>query len=148
MDFSLSEAAKKRKETMRFVAEHVMRPISRQYDEQEHEDPWEFFNTMWEASKGNREATKIGSSGDGKAKKGSEASEGTLLACIQIEELAWGDAGLYLSIPNPALGRGHTRAAGAVPQALLRRQAALGCDGDHRASLRLGLEAGGNHRAP
>jgi len=39
MDFSLSEAAKKRKETMRFVAEHLMRPISRQFDEQEHENP-------------------------------------------------------------------------------------------------------------
>ena len=113
MDFSLSDAAKKRKETMRFVAEHLMRPISRQFDEQEHENPWEFFNTMWEASKGNREATKIGSSGDGK--KG-ESSEGTLLACIQIEELAWGDAGLYLSIPNPALGGAAVNAAGTPEQ--------------------------------
>ena len=117
MDFSLSDAAKKRKETMRFVAEHLMRPISRQFDEQEHENPWEFFNTMWEASKTNREATKIGSSGNGKkAEKNSEASEGTLLACIQIEELAWGDAGLYLSIPNPGLGGAAVNAAGTPEQ--------------------------------
>ena len=53
-----------RPETMRFVAEHLMRPISRQYDEAEHENPMEFFNTMWEASRGNRESTKL--TGDGK----------------------------------------------------------------------------------
>jgi acyl-CoA dehydrogenase len=112
MDFSLSDAAKKRQETMRFVAEQLMRPISREYDEAEHENPMEFFNTMWEASRGNREATKIG--GDGK--KGDAPSEGTLLACIQIEELAFGDAGLYLSIPNPGLGGAAINAAGTREQ--------------------------------
>jgi len=35
--------------------EHLMRPISREYDEKEHENPMEFFNTMWEASRGNRD---------------------------------------------------------------------------------------------
>jgi acyl-CoA dehydrogenase len=113
MDFSLSEAAKKRKETMRFVAEHLMRPISREYDEKEHENPVEFFNTMWEASRGNRESTKL--TGDG-SKKNGEPSESTLLACIQIEELAWGDAGLYLSIPNPGLGGAAINAAGTPDQ--------------------------------
>jgi acyl-CoA dehydrogenase len=112
MDFSLSEAAKTRQETMRFVAEQLMRPISREYDEAEHENPTEFFNTMWEASRGNREATKI--SGDGK--KSDKPSEGTLLACIQIEELAYGDAGLYLSIPNPGLGGAAINAAGTADQ--------------------------------
>ena len=25
-----------------------MRPISREYDEQEHEKPWDFLNMMWQ----------------------------------------------------------------------------------------------------
>jgi acyl-CoA dehydrogenase len=114
MDFSFSEAAVKRRDTMRMAAEHLMRPIARQFDEEEHTEPWDFFNTMWEASKQNREATKLGSSG----KKGSngKVNESTLLACIQIEELAWGDAGLYLSIPNPGLGGAAVNAAGTSEQ--------------------------------
>ncbi len=112
MDFSLSEAAKARRNMMRMVAEGMMRPISRQYDEQEHTEPWDFFNTMWEASRANQEAASIGEDGD--KKKG--PSERTLLTAIQIEELAWGDAGLYLSIPNPGLGGAAINAVGTPDQ--------------------------------
>ena len=101
MDFSLSDAARSRISMSRMAAEGLMRPIARQFDEEEHTDPWEFFNTMWEFSRGNRDATSLG--GNSKKEKGGR-NEGTLLACMQIEELAWGDAGLYLSIPNPGLG--------------------------------------------
>ena len=101
MDFSLSEAARKRKELMHLAAETLMRPIARQFDEAEHTEPWDFFNTMWEASRQNRDAASM--TGDGTGDRQTR-SENTLLAAIQIEELAWGDAGLYLSIPNPGLG--------------------------------------------
>jgi len=115
MDFSLSEAAKNRRTMMRMVAEGVMRPLSRQFDEEEHTEPWEFFNTMWMASRGNREATSIGgdSKRDGDDK---QARENTLLAAIQIEELSWGDAGLYLAIPNPGLGGAAVNAVGTPEQ--------------------------------
>ncbi len=112
MDFSLSEAAKQRIETTRMASEGLMRPISRQYDEEEHTDPWDFFNTMWEFSKGNRKATTMGGRTEGE--KG--PSENTLLACVQIEELAWGDAGLYLCIPNPGLGGAAVQAVGTPEQ--------------------------------
>jgi acyl-CoA dehydrogenase len=42
--------------------------------------------------------------------------ENTLLAAIQIEELSWGDAGLYLSIPNPGLGGAAVNAVGTPEQ--------------------------------
>ena len=113
MDFSLSDAARSRIGMSRMAAEGLMRPISRQFDEEEHTDPWEFFNTMWEFSRSNRDATSM--SGDGK-KKAKGQSEGTLLACMQIEELAWGDAGLYLSIPNPGLGGAAVQAVGTPEQ--------------------------------
>jgi acyl-CoA dehydrogenase len=111
MDFTLSKAAQSRIAMSRMAAEGLMRPISRQFDEDEHTDPWEFFNTMWEASKANKDATSLGGR---KGEKGQ--SENTLLACIQIEELAWGDAGLYLSIPNPGLGGAAVSAVGTPEQ--------------------------------
>jgi acyl-CoA dehydrogenase len=113
MDFSLSEAAKKRIETMHMAAEFLMRPISRQFDEEEHTDPWDFFNAMWDASKSNQSATSLGGS---KEQGDTGPNERTLLACMQIEELAWGDAGLYLSIPNPGLGGAAVQAVGTKEQ--------------------------------
>ena len=32
------------------LAEQAMRPISREYDEREHEKPWDFLKMMWTAS--------------------------------------------------------------------------------------------------
>ena len=122
MDFSLSEAATTRAQMIRMVAEGLMRPISRQYDEEEHTEPWEFFNTMWEASRSNRdtasmtgespEAADAKTGGDDKRKP----RENTLLAAVQIEELSWGDAGLYLSVPNPGLGGAAVNAVGTPEQ--------------------------------
>jgi acyl-CoA dehydrogenase len=115
MDFSLSEAAQQRVMMMHMVAEGMMRPIARQYDEEEHTDPWDFFNAMWEMSKANRGESNI-TGGDSKKDKSAGPREATLLACMQIEELAWGDAGLYLSIPNPGLGGAAVQAAGTPEQ--------------------------------
>lgn len=112
MDFSLSKAAEQRIAMSRMVAEGLMRPIARQYDEEEHSDPWDFFETMWETSKANRDATSMGGGRNGDR----GPSENTLLACMQIEELAWGDAGLYLSIPNPGLGGAAVQAVGTPEQ--------------------------------
>jgi acyl-CoA dehydrogenase len=113
MDFSLSETALQRRELLHAVAENMMRPISREFDENEHSDAWDFFNTMWEFSSASPEDAQI--SGNVKNKK-KGPSERTLIAAIQIEELSWGDAGLYLSIPNPALGGAAVNAAGTPEQ--------------------------------
>jgi len=112
MDFSLSDAAIKRREMMKMAAEHLMRPASRQFDEEEHTEPWDFFNAMWEATKSNAGAASM----TGEGEKQSGPSERTLIAAVQIEELAWGDAGLYLSIPNPGLGGAAVNAVGTPEQ--------------------------------
>ncbi len=122
MNFKLSEAATQRRDIMRMAAEGLMRPIARQYDEEEHTDAWDFFNAMWEASKSNRDAASM--TGEGNADKKEKSSgetkrkrrENTLMSAVQIEELAWGDAGLYLSIPNPGLGGAAVSAAGTPEQ--------------------------------
>ena len=112
MDFTLSDKAQERKAIMQMAAEALMRPIARQYDEEEHTEPWDFFNAMWDASRENTEAATMG----GKTEKKAGPSERNLIAAVQIEELSWGDAGLYLSIPNPGLGGAAVTAVGTADQ--------------------------------
>ena len=103
IDFELSEGVQNTQRMVHAVAEQMMRPIAREYDEREHEKPWDFLRTMWQVS----HANPIGGSGD-RRKDG--PSERNLAMCVSIEELSWGDAGLYLSIPNAGLGGGRTDA--------------------------------------
>src|SRR5215468_5037525 len=115
IDFELSDSTGNARKMTHMVAEQMMRPISRHCDEHEHEKPWDFINTMWSVSKS---TSMTGSSTDGKDKEAKRAaSEGrTLAMVIAVEELCWGDVGLYLSIPNPGLGGAAVAAAGTAEQ--------------------------------
>jgi acyl-CoA dehydrogenase len=95
------------------VAENAMRPIAREYDEREHEKPWDFLNMMWQAS---QSANPVTFGGDGNKAPSGRRSLRNLQTVVTIEELAWGDAGLYLSIPNPGLGGAAIAAAGTPEQ--------------------------------
>ena len=119
IDFSLSPAIEKNRDMIHAVADGTMRPISREYDEREHEKPTEWLNMMWGASK------NMISFGDSKQKKEANgkaeaverhSSERTVRSAVLIEELSWGDVGLYLSIPHPALGGAAVAAAGTPEQ--------------------------------
>src|SRR6059036_2948353 len=110
IDFELSEGIQTQRQMVHAVAEQAMRPIAREYDEREHEKPWDFLNMMWQVSHGNPIAA-----GEEK-KKGEGPSERNLGMCVSIEELSWGDAGLYLSIPNAGLGGAAVAAAGTPEQ--------------------------------
>jgi acyl-CoA dehydrogenase len=114
IDFELSETTKGVQQMVHAAAEQMMRPISREYDEREHEKPWDFLNAMWGASRG------VSMSGGDAPKDGQPKprgpSEGTLRAVVTTEELCWGDVGLYLSIPNSGLGGAAVAAAGTPEQ--------------------------------
>jgi acyl-CoA dehydrogenase len=89
-----------------------MRPISREFDEHEHEKPWPFYEAMWSAAQ---------NLGPGSTSEGSSKSDGAvklrnLYTCLSTEELCWGDAGLFLSLPNPGLGGAAVAAAGTPEQ--------------------------------
>src|SRR5256712_2880007 len=109
IDFELSEGIQTQRQMVHAVAEQAMRPIAREYDEREHEKPWDFLNMMWQVSSGNRIS-------GGERKPREERSERNLAMCVSIEELSWGDAGLYLSIPNTGLGGAAVAAAGTPEQ--------------------------------
>src|SRR5438034_10165590 len=99
IDFELSEAIQTQRQMVHAVAEHAMRPIAREYDEREHEKPWDFINMMWQLSK----ASGIGPGKEGVKEKAADPVR-NLRTVVAVEELSWGDAGLYLSIPGPGLG--------------------------------------------
>jgi len=113
IDFELQPEIVNAKNMIHMVAETAMRPISREYDEREHEKPWDFLNMMWSASQASNPVTF---GGEGKAKKEPAPSFRNLQSAVTIEELSWGDAGLYLSIPNPGLGGAAVAAAGTPEQ--------------------------------
>src|SRR2546428_13749643 len=108
IDFELSEGVQNMQRMVHAVAEQMMRPIAREYDEREHEKPWDFLRTMWQVS----HANPIGGSGD---RREDGPPERNPALCVSIEELSWGDAGLYLSIPKARLG-GAAAAAAGTPQ--------------------------------
>jgi len=113
IDFELQPEIVNAKNMIHMLAEGAMRPISREYDEREHEKPWDFLNMMWTASQTTNPVTF---GGDGKKKEKAVPSFRNLQSAVTIEELSWGDAGLYLSIPNPGLGGAAVAAAGTPEQ--------------------------------
>ena len=113
IDFELSPEIQRNKDMVHMVAEQAMRPISREYEEREHEKPSDFLEMMWQASRN----SPVSFGGDGKrTKEKKEPSTRHLISVVTIEELSWGDAGLYLSIPNAGLGGAAVSAAGTPEQ--------------------------------
>lgn len=119
IDFSLSPGIRKNRDRMHAVAKDTMRPISRRYDEEEHTKPTEWLNAMWAASK-----NMVSFSEDKPKETESQSSvptdprqpERNVRSAVLVEELSWGDVGLYLSIPHPGLGGAAVAAAGTPEQ--------------------------------
>jgi acyl-CoA dehydrogenase len=94
------------KEHYNRVARERMRPISRKYDEHEHELPAEWVDWYW--AEGRKRPPG--------AEEWGEETDGMIQVCVQAEELCWGDAALYLRMPTPALGGSAVAAAGTPEQ--------------------------------
>jgi acyl-CoA dehydrogenase len=100
------------------VAENMMRPHSRYFDEHEHEIPWDYINFMHMAMR----ATGAGSLApkERKPKEGKEVKKhppiGYQSLAFMLEMLSWGDVGLYLVTPGGGLGAAAVEAAGTPEQ--------------------------------
>ena len=113
IDFELEPQVVSRLQMYHAVAENMMRPISREYDEREHEDPYQFFETMWQAQSLNDVGPAARSAG---AEPQAGPSLRNLNTVITTEELCWGDVGLFLATPNSGLGGAAVMAAGTPEQ--------------------------------
>ena len=112
IDYELSPDIAATREQLHMVAEHAMRPIARDFDEREHEKPWDFINMMWQLSKN----SGIGPGASKDKKEQSVDAERYLRIVVAVEELSWGDAGLYLAMPGPGLGGAAVMAVGTPDQ--------------------------------
>jgi acyl-CoA dehydrogenase len=101
IDFELSEDIQNSKNMVHMLAENMMRPVARKFDEEEHgEKPWDFINLMWENSK-KRSLARLEPEEKPKEKsKDDKPAENSILFANLIEELSWGDCGIYLNGPG------------------------------------------------
>jgi acyl-CoA dehydrogenase len=115
ISFEMPESIRKSNVMLQSVAENMMRPVSRHFDEEEHAIPWDYINFMHEAMK----AMGAGSLAPDGGERG-ERKEGPRLGyqrlAFMIENLSWGDAGLYLCTPGGGLGAAAVEAAGTPEQ--------------------------------
>lgn len=112
ISFEMPDAIRKTNAMMQSVAENMMRPVSRRFDEEEHAIPWDYINFMHEAMKA-MGAGSLAPDGDGR-KEGPRLGYQRL--AFMIECLSWGDAGLYLCTPGGGLGAAAVEAAGTPEQ--------------------------------
>jgi len=86
------------------MAREQMRPIAREADAREHELPTQWIDYFWKHGRKGPDADF------------SAPGDGFVQVCVQVEELCWGDAGLYLRMPTAALGGAAVAAAGTPEQ--------------------------------
>ena len=103
------------------VADNMMRPVSREMDENEHAIPYGYIEFMHTAMKA-MGAVSAGSLAVGDEKKNDDpnkpkrASIAYQVLANQLEMLSWGDVGMYLITPGGGLGAAAVQAAGSPEQ--------------------------------
>lgn len=121
ISFDIPENIQNQLTMTKMVAEQVMRPVSRQLDENEHERPTDFINMMWPIVRENNKAqmekaAARRANGEVATKVKTGPSTRILRLITLVEMLSWGDAGQYLCIPGGSLGGFAVDAAGTPEQ--------------------------------
>jgi acyl-CoA dehydrogenase len=115
IDFEPPKPLVQTKNVVKTVAENMMRPVSRQFDENEHTIPWDYINFMHTATKA-MGGTSMTPDDEKKEKKKDRPSLGYQRLMVMVEMLSWGDAGIYLCTPGGMLGSAAVAAAGTSEQ--------------------------------
>ena len=123
IDFSLSPKLEQQNMQMQMLAQGLMRPYSRDLDENEHEKPWDFINATWQVTSAQMKKliTRVEKQLAGEEisqKKKDGPSDYYVNLAYQIEWLSWGDAGIYLCLPTAALAQSAIEAIGTPEQKL------------------------------
>jgi acyl-CoA dehydrogenase len=119
INFEIPENILQQTQMVKWVAESTMRPYARQLDEDEHARPKEFAETIWPILRDQQKSAleKLKQPPDTTGKK-DRPSTRILGLMLQVEMLSWGDTGIYLCLPSPALGGAAIEAIGTTEQKL------------------------------
>ena len=104
-------------ERTHMAAEHLFRPISRKYDQAEHEYPVEL-DELAKLAKQSR-STEKSADAEKSASEAPSVNGANMRGLLSALEMSWGDVGLLLSIPGQGLGNAAI-AAVANPEQLER----------------------------
>lgn len=110
------ELAKKHREVQEqtmMLSEHMIRPLSRKYDKEEHTYPVEMEEVAKLIGAGRANAT---ASPKDKPPEGTVINGGNMGAVVGLFGLCWGDVGLFLGMPGSGLGNAAITAVGTPQQ--------------------------------
>src|SRR3990170_2234162 len=122
IEFEMPKPIQQQRYLLQTVAEEMMRPHSRYFDEHEHEIPWDYINFMHEAMRATGAGSlapserKNGDSTNGGEKKKERPPIGYQSLAFMLEMLSWGDVGMYLVTPGGGLGAAAVEATGTPEQ--------------------------------
>jgi len=118
IDFKTPKPIVQLKTVVETVAVNMMRPVSREMDENEHAVPWDYITFMHTAIK-SMGGTSMAPDEDSTKKDASHEKRAPIgyqrLAHL-VEMLSWGDAGMYLCTPGGMLGSAAVSASGTPEQ--------------------------------
>jgi len=117
IDFETPKPIAKQNEMLKLAADYRMRPVSRYFDEHEHEIPWDFINfmqTVQQMSGGGGGLTPSEPKRDADGKE--RPRIGYQMLASMLEMLSYGDVGLFLCTPGGGLGSAAIEAAGTPEQ--------------------------------
>ncbi len=114
ISFKIPEKIEQSVVIMETIAENMMRPVSRHFDEHEHEIPWDYIEFMHTSQKAMGGGGVLTDSEKKKKKEGPSISFQRLAFTSEI--LSWGDVGLWLCTPGGGLGGAAVNATGTPEQ--------------------------------
>jgi len=118
IDFEPPKPIAQQRIALQTVAENMMRPVSRYFDEHEHEIPWDYINFMHQAMRAMGAGSLAPRESKGKEDKARKKYPpiGYQALAYMLEILSWGDVGLYLVTPGGGLGAAAVEATGTPEQ--------------------------------
>lgn len=114
ISFKIPEKIEQSVVIMETIAENMMRPVSRHFDEHEHEIPWDYIEFMHSSQKAMGGGGTLTDSERKKKKEGPSISFQRLAFTSEI--LSWGDVGMWLCTPGGGLGGAAVNATGTPEQ--------------------------------
>ncbi|MEI7846323.1 MAG: acyl-CoA dehydrogenase family protein [Chloroflexota bacterium] len=119
IEFEAPKPVEQARFLLQTVADNMMRPVSREMDENEHSIPFGYIEFMHTAMKAMGSAGSLIPSEGKKSddpNKPKRASIAYQVLASQLEMLSWGDVGMYLITPGGGLGAAAVQSAGSPEQ--------------------------------
>ncbi len=121
IEFETPKPVEQTRFLLQSVADNMMRPISREMDENEHAIPYSYIEFMHTAMKamGGGSAGSLVPAEEKKSEDPNKPRRPSIayqLLANQLEMLSWGDVGMYLGSPGGGLGAAAVQAAGSAEQ--------------------------------